>query len=389
MSTRAKAPAKPKNKILDKKAKVKCRGTVKSSGLPCTKFAQPDTHYCSIHTPGYKRGVKVDNKAVIIQALERLNTIVELREKLGIYKVKPELNIQGDPLSEFVSSTWVDDYVKKCIGKFIAADKDNFVLDVFNTVKTPQDQFLEKIEKFRKGQIGIPEAKHDTTVLPFGRRHWQKVGWLLENDRQSYANLALTCKSLYQILCLDKVYVAYHPLRYKIMHPLLFMMPCYRVVKYDCVDCTDEIFREHNIPTLTELIEFDLEKVKSLETRKFMQYCGDMMQDTVQELMKSLLGKKDRYEPSIPDGGIFEDVKERVVVSAGDHDYDFVPKHIVLDFLEFSKDSIEELVKVVRAENSTWLIAKSSNIVTDRILHKKLRENLVGYDGRLIIRLMR
>lgn len=361
--------------------KVRCLGRT-NKGTQCLINVKPGTSYCKRHTPGYV-SESTQTKIITMQnaqaALDRLAEKTKDREKYGICKFRDEYNIEGEQLDEYVVATWIDTYVKKAIAKIIARDRDNYPLPIY---ESPSDEGLSDVGK----EIASNEGRE---MLPFARRHWQKVGWLL--DFESYCNLALTCKTLYRVLCLDKVWAYFHPLICQnhiffenpvIMHPKMIKMPLYRIVQFEIPDDADDYLKEKNLPTLTQLIDFDPDAFKKLNVKQYMQKCGDIQQELMQKLITEFLDKDQVYEESIKGAGIFDDVVGEVKV--GSHNYEKIPNCVYLDFIEKPPE-----VRLISTEKATWLLAKSSSLAATRIIHKQLKAKLVGYDGKRIIRLMK
>ena len=376
--TGARKPSAKKSNT-GKPEKERCRGFCKD-GTPCRLNAHPGSTTCAKHTPGYtpKTGDKKDRDAKHLEILKKLEAKIQHREKLGKYKFKEEVVISGNPLGEFAVATFVDVKVKKDIAKIIASDTDNSVLYLADSARSPQGK-VPNISGSNRRKIDY---------LALGRRHWQKIGWILEQqDRKSYAELALTCKTLYDILCGDKVWAYYHPLKTRCIHPLMLMMPHYRIVQFEMIDQIDMALKDNKLPTLIQLIDFESNRLKGLEVKQFMRQCGIMAQELMEALFKEMLGK-DEFVPTIDGGGIFEDIRGGIDIIKSDTalDYNHIPPRPVLDFV----DPVVPFYCVKGPDNkSNWLIAKSLDPEEDRTIHTMLEENLVGFDGKRIIRLMR
>lgn len=361
-----------------KPAKLKCQGTT-SKGTPCTRNAMKEAKTCLQHTPGYVRNTsKADNDKKSIEILRKLTIKVEKREKLGKYKIKQEYAIEGEPLGEFATNTWMDMYVKKCIKNFTKNDRDNTsLLDV---------DYLTPDVNNKNYKILKPES-----VVGLSRRSWQKIGWMLEGDRKTYANLALSCRDLYRVLCEDKIWAYYHPLRSKIMgdggvlHPLLLMMPFYRIVQFEIPSESEQALQDNDIPTFSQLLEFAKDDMKDLKPREFIQRCGQIQQELMQTLVQKIVADS-VYEPSIEGGGIFDDISGKIVVRSHKEKIDFkiMTKHVILDFVVKPPS-----FKLVGFKKNTWLILKSFSVTQDRKLHEELINSLIGYDGYRIIRFMK
>lgn len=378
MRAAKKKAAKPKPGA--KPVKLKCTGKTQK-GEPCTRFAAKDRKTCNQHSLGYVRDTtktERDNKS--IEVMKKLEQKVKHREKLGKYKIKEEPKIVGDPLSEFSVNTWLDIYIKHTVKKITASDRENNPMLIDFT-----DSIYGSNSRTGNNKNNIIEP------VKFPRRFWQKIGWELEKDRKSYANLALTCRELYRLLCEDKIWGYYHPLRSKTMHdgglihPMLLMAPFYRLVQFEVPSESETALKENNLPTFEELLEFTKDEIKDMTQKEFMQRCGDIMQELMQALLTTLVGKS-KYIPSIEGGGIFEDIRSKVDVRPYNVDVDFskITNNITLDFISKPPD-----FKIVKKDNITWIVIKSFNVTQDRIMHEEIKTSLVGFDGLRLTRLMK
>ena len=313
------------------------------NGKPCSKNANKDTKWCTIHDPNYvrKKAPTADEKLkrksnedrVLTMIASKVGAVATLEkwadEELAVKKINPCNLVQV--------ASFVRQEMPKRILRLALCEHDVY-----------------------------PYVNHS---VAFSRKIWMIISWHLINDMKSYENLAMSCRRIYKVLVEDKVSYMKSPLISVVRSPRLYFMPVYRVVEFTPPTNLDTIAVNSELPTVAQM---EAACVKSYGPTKSKLEAAQRTGEIIYELLKSIVTKNldpdEDFEEEVPGCGIMS----RAGVK--------------------TKPRFEDCpiaVKTFRVKKDTFLTINCMSFNQFRAAEKIVMECLVSYDNGKLIRLMR
>lgn len=253
---------------------------------------------------------------------------------------------------------------------------------------TPYD--VEEVQKFLQRAMKRAVTKlafRETNVVlplidgsPLTRSIWLRISHYLEEDDDTYHNLAHSCKSLYKVLCLDKIWYYVHPLKSKIMSTKVLRMPYVQVVQSEVPENFDVQLELSQLPTTAEceaLVKQEMPEAPEMVIKSeviltlLTAFYDFLLEGEVDED-----GEPFEYEEDIEGAGIFT----------------YYKGHRPLEFQESYKHL------KVKAGKSSYLIMKPEMVElksgqkrkeTEQETRHRFSHSIKGYDGDRLIRLLK
>ena len=306
--------------------KSKCLGKTAKGGK-CKLNAGKDAIYCHHHDPSFK-GKSKRKESKVIELL---------RLKLG----KPKMEV--DPRGDQHDPTARDKYIQKLL--------DDDVKELALAISGEEIPYIE----------GTTE---------FTRRVWMMIGWHLEDSMIDYNSMSQTCKSMWKILCEDKVWYQNHPLKGKFISTLMYRMPLSRVVEIVIPEGFDKLVKYNKLPPVADIVEVIQEERGPEFSHE--QILGDVYYTLLEEMIQNNCDVDEDgdlcFEEEIKGGGILGTYQGK-------------------DPIKFVREPDKH--QIFYSKHATWLMMRCMNPHKAWGVYKRFTRNLVGYDGERVIRLMK
>ena len=326
--------------MLLSKEMSKCIG-VFAKGSACRFKSAPDSLYCKKHDPKYKTEVqKKKSESVDL----KIKVLTHIAKTVGFTNAK-----------QFEK----EDAEAKRIGS--RCDFDAMKLYIKQTAP-------ESIHALSLKGIDLracPEGSYG-----FSRKIWMLISHHMIDDLVSYFSVAMTCKSIYKIFVKDKLRYFSHPLRDKILSPLMYFFPIFRIVWYEFSSELPELFAFQNLPSIESCLKEYENSLNGyvLSPLERNQKTAKIIAKLIGQLIEKNLEPGEEFEETIKGAGIF----------------DYLPPKMNVEF-----EGLEYPYTVKRSGRDTFLIVMVNDVDEFRTVERRLMQTIKSFDGKNIIQLMR
>jgi hypothetical protein len=205
-------------------------------------------------------------------------------------------------------------------------------------------------------------------VTPFPRKIWMMISWYLTPYTKDYENVAMSCKTLYNLFVREKTTWYFHPLK-SISSPRLFMFPIFRVVEFMIPEGLDVMLSSHDLPIISDVIkQFKRELGEPKSKFEESQRMGDVIVELSKSLMSKIMEPEDEFIEEIPGAGIFTDLQN-------------------IKSVKFNDPGIR--VKAYKKGSAFYIIVLPIPGLNVSALESRLNRGLFNFTGKSVIQLMR
>lgn len=313
---------------------------VKKDGRLCDHKAKPDSLYCGVHDPNKKR------KATSRKTVDK----VKLREKFD----KLAQKVKYVPTQE--------DIEHKLLSKL---NRVGLMSQMPAMVNKTMAKAVQKYALASFDYVSLLGGK----AVAFPRKIWMIISWHLSSDIQTYHNVAITCKKLYDVFVKQKVFWYYHPLKGKLKSPKIYTFPIYTVLEFMIPEDLNDILKGNNLPSVEDVLEqFKMDTGAPKSEFEASQRKGDILLELSRTLIKQEMEADVEFEEEITGGGIFSNAT-------------------TIKKVKFNDDNIKS--KCVKLGKTLYVIIVPIPGLSTSALERHINKHLYNFTGVSVVQLMR